>query len=412
MDPFDGLPDPVLKAWRRSATSGRAALTRRSLLRTAGLGAVATAALTGCGIPAASQASSGTAATEDHSAEEKVLNFSNWPLYIDVDDKDKNRRPTLDAFTKATGIKVAYTEDIEDNDDFFGKVQAQLRAGQDTGRDLMVLTDWMAARVIRLGWAETLDASKLPHAYANLSAQYRNPDWDPGRTHSYPWAGIATLIAYNKKATGGKAVTSVDQLLTDPSLKGRVTLLTEMRDTMGLTLLDMGKDPGNFTDDDFSAAVAKVQKAVDSHQVRAFTGNEYAKDLASGNIHACIAWAGDLVQLKADNPDIEYVIPEAGYLASTDNMLIPRRARHKANAERLIDWYYRPDVAAELADYVNYFTPVDGVAEALQRIDPEAAKNPLIIADKAMARRSHAFRALSEAEEKKYQGAFAKLIGA
>ncbi|WP_377269185.1 spermidine/putrescine ABC transporter substrate-binding protein [Peterkaempfera sp. SMS 1(5)a] len=412
MDPFDGLPEPVLKAWQRSAASGRAALSRRSLLRAAGLGAVAAGALTGCGIPAASQSSGGGATSEDHSTEEKVVNFSNWPLYIDVDDKDKNRRPTLDSFTKATGIKVNYTEDIEDNDDFFGKIQAQLRAGQDTGRDLVVLTDWMAARIIRLGWAEVLDQSRLPHAFANLAQQYRSPDWDPGRAHSYPWAGIATLIAYNKKATGGKAVTSVSQLLTDPSLKGSVTMLTEMRDTIGLTLLDMGKDPAKVTQDDYNAAIARVQKAVDSHQIRAFTGNEYAKDLASGNIKACLAWAGDLVQLKADNPDIEYVIPETGYMASTDNMLIPRRARHKANAERLMDWYYRPEIAAELADYVNYFTPVEGAAAALAKIDPDAAKNPLIIADSTMAAKGHAFRALSETEEATYQAAFAKLIGA
>jgi Spermidine/putrescine-binding periplasmic protein len=151
---------------------------------------------------------------------------------------------------------------------------------------------------------------------------------------------------------------------------------------------------------------------VDSHQVRAFTGNEYTKDLASGNIKACLAWAGDLIQLRADNPDIEYVIPDAGFMSSTDNMLIPRHARHKANAERLMDWYYRPDIAARLADYVNYLTPVDGAAAALAKIDPEAARNPLIVADKEMAEKGHAFRSLSETEEATYQAAFAKLIGA
>jgi spermidine/putrescine transport system substrate-binding protein len=412
MELFDGLPEPVRKAWQRSATNGRAAISRRSLLRAAGAGAVG-GALVGCGIPPAAQPSSnrGSSGSKDWSTTEKVIDFSSWPFYVDVDDQDKNKHPTLDAFTKSTGIKVNYTEDIEDNDEFFGKVQAQLRAGQDTGRDIIVLTDWMAARIIRLGWAERLDAANLPHAYANLSHQYRNPDWDPGRVHSYPWAGIATLLAYNKKATGGKPVTSIDQLLTDPSLKGRVTMLTEMRDTIGLTLLDMGKDPGNFSDDEFHAAAAKVQKAVDSSQIRAFTGNQYTKGLASGDIHACVAWAGDLIQLRADNPDIEYAVPDAGYMTSTDNMLIPRRARHKANAERLMDWYYRPEIAAELAAYVNYFTPVDGAAEALAKLDPEAAKNPLIAADSTMAAKGHAFRSLTELEEKKYQAVFGKLIG-
>jgi spermidine/putrescine transport system substrate-binding protein len=414
MDLYECMSEPVRKAWERSLTSGRAAVSRRSLLRvtgTAGLAAAGLGALSACGIPAASR-TAGSGGTDDRSDKEKVVNFSNWPLYIDVDAKDQNKRPTLIEFTKATGITVKYTEDIDDNVDFFGKVKPQLAAGQDTGRDLMVLTDWMAGRVIRLGWAEKLDPENLPNAYANLAAQYRRPDWDPGRAYSYPWAGIATVVAYNAKATGGKKVTSVGQLLDDPSLKGRVSMLSEMRDTIGLALLDLGKDPSKFTDDDFDAAVARVQKAVDNKQIRKFTGNEYAKDLASGDIAACLAWAGDLIQLQADNPDIRYVIPAGGFMTSSDNMLIPARARHKKNAERLIDFYYRPQIAAQLTDYVNYFSPVDGVKEALLKLDPAVAKDPLILPPASMVAKGHAFRSLTEDEESRYEAKFAKLIGA
>jgi spermidine/putrescine transport system substrate-binding protein len=410
MEKPESLPPAVRAAMRRSLTSGRAAVGRRSLLAATGalLGA---GALGACGIPAASR-DSGAASSEDHSDKEKVVRFSNWPLYVDVDEKNKNVHPTLREFTRATGIKVDYTEDINDNDEFFGKIKPQLAAGQDTGRDLMVLTDWMVSRLIRLGWVQELDQANLPHAYTNLEQRFRDPQWDPGRAHSYPWAGIQTVVAYNLKATGGKAVTSISQLLNDRSLKGRVTFLTEMRDTVGMTLLDMGIDPATVTGSQFDAAIARVQKGVDDKQIRKFTGNEYGQELASGDIAACVAWGGDLIQLQADNPHIRYHIPDSGYMSSTDNLVVPAKARHKKNAERLIDFYYRPTVAAELADYVNYVSPVRGVRAALTRIDKEAADNPLILPPPSMAAKAHEFRALSATEETRYAQKFSKLIGA
>ncbi|MGW0946855.1 polyamine ABC transporter substrate-binding protein [Streptomyces sp. NPDC002623] len=409
----DRLSPAQLAAVRRSFRNGRAAMTRRSLLRASAGGALTLGglgALSGCGIPAAGKTEGGTSA-DDHSAQEKTVNFSNWTEYMDVDESGK-RHPTLDAFTKRTGIKVKYTEDINDNNEFFGKIKPQLAAGQDTGRDLIVLTDWLAGRLIRLGWVQKLDAANLPHAYANLSQQFRSPDWDPGRAYSYPWQGISTVIAYNKKALDGVEVKSVSDLLDNPKLKGRVGFLTEMRDSMGMTLLDMGKDPANFTDDDYDAAIARLQKGVDSGQIRRFTGNDYTSDITSGDFAACIAWAGDVVQLKADSPDVDFVIPDSGYLTSSDNMLIPNKARHKTNAERLMDYYYEPEPAAELAAYINYVCPVDGVQAALAKIDEDAANNPLIIPDKAMQAKSHSFRSLSSKEETDYEAKFAKLTGA
>ncbi|MEV7991643.1 spermidine/putrescine ABC transporter substrate-binding protein [Streptomyces sp. NPDC086077] len=399
-------------AMRRSLRSGRASLSRRSLLRASTGGALAVGglgALSACGIPPAAQ--NAGVSSEDHSAKEKTVSFSNWTEYMDVDESGK-RHPTLDEFKKRTGVTVKYTEDINDNVEFFGKIKPQLAAGQATGRDLICVTDWLAARLIRFGWVQKLDASNLPTAYANLSQQFRSPDWDPGRAYSYPWTGISTVIAYNKKALDGVEVTSVSDLLDNPKLKGRVGFLSEMRDSVGMTLLDMGKDPGRFSDDDFDAAIARMQKAVDRGQIRRFTGNDYTSDLSKGDLAACVAWAGDVVQLKADSPDVDFVIPDSGYMTSTDNLLVPNKARHKTNAERLIDFYYEPGPAAQLAAYINYVCPVDGVKAELAKIDQDAANNPLIIPDKDMAAKSRAFRSLSAKEETAYEEKFAKLTGA
>ncbi|WP_329380896.1 ABC transporter substrate-binding protein [Streptomyces sp. NBC_01716] len=409
----DRLSAAQIAATRRSLSNGRGALSRRSLLRATGAGALTIGGVAGlgaCGIPPAKSEGGGPAST-DHSAKEKRVVFSNWTEYMDVGEDEKSF-PTLEAFTKRTGIQVKYTADINDNVEFFGKIQPQLAAGQDTGRDLICVTDWLAARIIRLGWAQKLDPANLPHAFANLSQQFRSPDWDPGRAYTYPWTGIPSVIAYNKKATGGRKIESVSQLLDDPDLKGRVSFLSEMRDSIGLTLLDMGKDPASFSDDDFDGAVARIQKAVDKKQIRRFTGNDYTADLSKGDIAACVAWAGDIVQLQADNPDIQFAIPESGYMISSDNLLVPAKARHKTNAEKLIDHYYELPIAAQLAAYINYVCPVEGVRTELAKIDESMASNPLILPDAAMASQSHAFRSLSGEEETAYEEKFAKLIGA
>ncbi len=280
--------------------------------------------------------------TVDKSDTDKRLSWSNWPLYLDADDKDENKHPTLLQFQKSTGIKVTYNEDINDNNEFFGKVRPQLAAGQDTGRDVIALTDWMAARLIRLGWVQKLDKGNVPNVTANLRDALRSPDWDPGRDYSAPWQSGFAGLAYNAKVTG--EVRSMEELLSRADLKGKVTLLSEMRDTMGLVLLDMGKDPAKFSADDFAAGIDRLQKAVDSGQVRKFTGNEYAQDLAKGNIAACTAWSGDVIQLQFDDENIKFVRPERGLMLWSDNMLVPNKSQHKKNAERLINYYYDREV--------------------------------------------------------------------
>jgi spermidine/putrescine transport system substrate-binding protein len=388
----------------------RGTLSRRTLFR--GAGAVALGGLVAaCGTEAQAPRSSQERAADDLSDQEKVVNWSNWPEYIDVDEAS-GEHPSLEAFTAATGITVNYNEDYNDNDEFFAKVRPQLSGGQDTGRDVWCSTDWLVARLIRLGWVQELDKGNLPNLEENLEDSLADVQFDPGRRFSVPWQSGFTGIGYNPDATGGKAVESMDQLLTDPALKGRVTLLTEMRDTVGMVLLALGKDPADFSDADFEEAMGELRKARDAGQIRGFTGNDYTSGLASGEIAACVAWTGDVVQLKADNPKLGYVLPSSGHMIWSDNFVIPNQAKHKKNAERLIDFYYDPEVFKDVAAYVNYIPPVKGTKEALTADDPDTADNPLIFPDEEVRGRSHVFRGLSEDEETRYNQQFQALIGA
>ena len=388
----------------------RGLLSRRSML--AGIGATGLASLlAACGTKGtATKANPSSQAATDRSDTEKVLSWSNWPEYIDVDDKTKTH-PTLDAFTKQTGIKVTYTEDYNDNDEFFAKVQPQLRAGADTGRDVWCSTDWMVAKLIRLNWVQKLDKANIPNA-KSIQDTLANVEFDPGRQFSLPWQSGFTGIGYNPKATGGRKIETLDQLFTDKALKGKVTLLTEMRDTVGLVLLAMGKDPAKFTDADFDAAIKQLTDVKNSGQLKGFTGNEYGKGLASGDIAACLAWTGDVVQLQADNPSLGYTLPSSGHMIWSDNFVIPNKAKHKKNAEILINYYYDPKVMAKVVDYVNYIAPVKGAKEALLKDDPEVAKNELIFPSQEVLARSHTFRGLTEDEETRYNQQFEDLIGA
>jgi spermidine/putrescine transport system substrate-binding protein len=390
----------------------RGLLTRRTVMQGAGVAGLA-AALAACGTKGTAAPAGNSASAKptwaDKSDTDKVVNWSNWQAYIDVDDKTSTH-PTLDAFTKKLGIKVNYTEDVNDNDEFFAKIQPQLSASQDTGRDTFCLTDWMASKLIQLGWVQELNKDNIPNA-TNLVDTLQHVPFDDGRKYSLPWQSGFTGIGYNPKSTGGKKIETIDQLLTDPSLKGKVTLLTEMRDTVGLTMLSLGKDPAKFTDDDFNAAMDKLQKAKDAGQLKGFTGNDYTKGLASGDIAACMAWTGDVVQLKADNPNLGYVLPETGHMQWSDNFLIPNAAQHKKNAEILINYYYDPEVMATVEDYVNYIPPVKGSKEALLKTDPTTANNQLIFPSDATLAQSHVFMGLTEAQETKYNKAFQALIG-
>jgi spermidine/putrescine transport system substrate-binding protein len=398
---------PARPPHRSGAAWADSALSRRGFLRAVGMGGALVAAgplLSACGTEGTKN--SGDAAA---SGDPKKLAWSNWPLYIDTSEEDETDHPTLTAFTEKTGIEVTYTEDINDNDEFFGKISPMLQAGRSTGRDVIVLTDWMAARMIRLGYVEKIDRANIPNS-KNLISSYEEVPFDQGREYSLPWQSGIAGIGYNPTALG-REISEFDDLFQD-DLKGRLTMLTEMRDTMGLMLLSMGKSPEDHTFADYKAAIAKLQKLVDDGYVRAFTGNEYAVDLASGSILAAVAWSGDVLQLQADDPDMQLVVPGDGGMLWSDNLMVPKGAGNKAGAEKLMDFYYDPKIAAEVAAYVNYVSPVQGAQDAMEEIDPELASNELIFPTEETLSTLHSFKALDEGEEKEYQDLFQQVIGA
>jgi spermidine/putrescine transport system substrate-binding protein len=385
--------------------------TRRQLLRRAAVGGAALSlpsllAACGSGGGISAQSNAGGASTEVKQQLADTLTISNWPLYIDIDEKTK-KRPTVDDFTKATGVSVKYIEDVNDNEEWFGKFQAQLSQGQAIGRDITVLTDWMAARMVRLGYVQKKDKSAIPNE-KNLVSTLQHPTWDENRDYSLPWQSGMTGIAYNSKETG--PVTSVKQLFTDPKLKGKVTCLTEMPDTMGLIMQSNGDDPTKVDPAAFDKAIGTLKDAVDSGQIRRFTGNDYGDDLSSGNVAAAMAWSGDVVQLQLDNPALRFVLPDDGGMIWTDNMLIPTGG-DVFTASTWMNFVYDPKIAAQIEDYVNYICPVDGARDVLLKDDPGVAKNTLIFPTDEMLSNVKAFDT-EAADNPDYKEKFQTVTGA
>lgn len=336
------------------------------------------------------------------------LNFANWPLYIDTDDNDETKHKTLEDFTAEYGTKVNYSEVINDNDEFFGTIRAPLQAGQDTGWDIIVLTDWLAARLVRLGWAEEMDLGNVPNYVNNLEDAFKGPDWDPENKHHAPWQAGMTGLGFDSAKTGD--LSSVNEFWNE-QWKGKLTYLTEMRDTVGFALIKLGKRRDSFTLDDFDAAIAELQKAVDAKLVRAFTGNEYAESMVAGDVIVAMAWSGDIIQKQADKETLVFKIPAEGGNLWYDNMLIPKGAAHKYTAELMIDFVYRPDIAAQIEAWVNYICPVKGAKDAMQAIDPDLASSELIFPSADTFSKVSRFRSVTEEEEQHMNDAFSTLIG-
>jgi spermidine/putrescine transport system substrate-binding protein len=386
-------------------------LTRRRILQRGAAGALSASALAYLAACGTDEPSGGG----DESDEAKVipkgkigdsLYIANWPLYIEED------RGTLKEFQEEYDgrPKVKYVEEVNDNTEFFGKVRQQYDQGNSGGRDIHVVTDWMAARMIRLGYVQKFDKSTMPNANKNLIERLKSPPFDPQRDYSMPWqSGIAGIIYRKDKVK--REPKSVDDLF-DPAYKGKVTMLTEMRDTVGVVAASQGADPENASVDEFMAAIDKIGEASDSGQIRGFTGNEYTKDITKGDSWVIIGWSGDAVQLKADNPNIEFVIPETGGHLWTDNMQIPVGAPEPFTAEKFIDFVYRPEIQADIAEYVNYICPVEGVKEILVKRDRAFFDNQLIFPDEAFLEDTFIFRGLKPEEEQELDDAFQRVIGA
>ena len=388
----------------------RAGLSRRGLLKGGGAVAFAGVSVAALKLPffgvEPRKVDPADCAATDVSESEMRLIISNWPAYIDPKKKPTS---TLSVFQDQTGVSVSYTDDVNDNNEFYAKVKNQLGSCQSIDRDMIVLTDWMAARMISLGWIQPLDKAKVPNLHANLIEPLRKRQWDPDLQYHAPWQSGLTGIAYNAAKTG--EVKSFEELLTRSELKGKVSLLSEMRDTMGFMLKVVGADPSDFSDDDWANAIDRLREVVSSGQIRAFTGNEYIQDLAAGNIVACEAWSGDVIQAQFDNPDIKFIAPEEGLSLWSDNMLIPNLSTHQANAEKWIDYYYDPEVAAKLAAWVNYICPVKGAQEAMEKVDPSLVDNKLIFPDDETLSVTFDFMPLSEKQITTYQGEFDDVTG-
>jgi spermidine/putrescine transport system substrate-binding protein len=406
----------------------RRRMSRRAFFRQAGKGGAYAAGalslpaiLAACGIGGSSAPSAAASAAPSLGNEPAgTLDWANWPAYIDIDE-DTGDYPTIKSFEDETGITVNYTEAINDNEEFFGIIQPDLAAGRSTGYDLIVLTDWMIERMIRLGYLEALDKSKLTTWQQNAQELYTNPWYDPGNVYTTAYQSGITGIGYNPTLTG-RAITTFDDLL-DPAFNGRVGMFSEMRDTMSLTLLSMGVKPENATIADATAAQQKLLNAP-SGQFRNFYGNDYYDALAAGDLALCIAWSGDVSQMKLyDNSDVEFVVPASGGMLWVDNMAIPKGAEHPVDAHMMMDFWYRLDSQVALEEYVGYFSPVKGVAEQI-KADADQARadgdtewadaldviSATAFPDNATLSNVYTYKKLTEDEERQWNDLFNQVV--
>ena len=371
-------------------------MSRRALIAGAG-GLGAAGLLTACG----GSSSSGSA--------EGTVRWANWTLYLDYDSEAQSY-PTLEKFIAESGINVDYKEDYNDNDEFWGKVQGQLKLGEDIGYDIVAPTDWMAGRWIRMGYAQQFDEANIPNK-VNILDALANVNFDPGRKSSLTWQSGFGGFGWNKEKVPG-GIKSLDQLFSKAN-KGKVEVLSELRDTIGIILQYQGVDPSqNFTEDQYMNAVDYLAKMIKDGFIRQVKGNDYKEDLISGDAIAVIGWSGDVFQLASENDGkFEFAIPESGGMLWSDNLLIPSTSTNKANAEKVINNYYDPAVAAEVAAYVTYICPVKGAQAEMEKIDPALAASPFIFPTAETLKQVKVFRSLTPAEETSFTTAFQEAAG-
>ena len=327
--------------------------------------------------------------------------FSNWPLYID--------KSVIKEFNSKYGGHCKYVEEINDNNEFYGKVRQQLAAGVPIGRDIVTLTDYMASRWVRFGYVTPIDKANVPNG-RRLVRNLRTISYDPRRDFTLPWQSGAIGIGYDIAQTG-REVTSLRELF-DPRWKGRVTMFSEPYDSAGSVLLMEGVDASRATLDQMLGAIERIGKANDDGQFRRFTGNDYTTDLTKGNIALALAYSGDLVQLQSDNPNMRFAYPEEGAMLFTDNMMMPSKVEHPYAAETMMNYVYEPEVAAKICAYVNYLSPVEGIREILERTDPDIARNELIFPPDEVRDRLHSYPSFSTRQEQQMYEAMAEVTGA
>lgn len=390
------LSEPA-QAITRAASGG---MSRRALLGTG----LAAGALSACAPPKPPSGGGGLTSLdlpEDVSDTEKILKWANWTAYLDMNGRE-TKSPTLEAFMQQTGIEVSYSEDVDDNDSYYAKVAPQLRADQSIDRDIFTFTDWMAGRVIRDQLCQPLELIQMPNVVSNLLQPLKEVTFDPGRQHSITWQSGFAGIGYNRDKVG-RELKSLDDLWTD-DLKGRIVVLSEFRDTAGLVMQSQGVDiNSDFGRAEFEAALDFIEQKIEEGYIRKVKGNAYMEDLTSGNAVAGITWSGDIFVLSFDtgDPAWTFTIPESGGTLWSDNLMVPITSTHRSNAQKLMDYYYDPAVAAQVAAWVNYVCPVEGAQAEMEKIDPDLAESQWIFptADFISESNIQQFRALDADEE-------------
>ncbi len=402
----------------RMAISRRRLLARAGAMGAAGLSLPAILAACGSSDEASPTTDAGSgaepvgseapAATAGGDGGGNSLFFENWPEYIDPTEDDLTG--TVDRFMAESGIEMNYTETYNDNVEYFAKIQPLLGTDKPIDPDIIAPTSWLVGRLISLGWLDKLPIDQVPNI-ANLRPDLVNPSWDPTGEYSLPWQTGFAGIAYNLDATGRELTSTAD--LFDPAFSGKIGMLTEMRDTMGLLMLAEGVDISTVsTFDAAAAAFDKLEAATNDGQIRRFTGNDYLNDLSTGNFAACVGWSGDVVQLAVENPSIRFIIPEEGGTSWADAMVMPKGAVNRDAAAKWMDFCYDPVQAAQITAWVQYVSPVAGVRDELVKIDPELAENPLLFPDDETVARTFAFANLAEDVEAEYDARFSEITGA
>jgi spermidine/putrescine transport system substrate-binding protein len=389
-----------------SPNRGYARLTRRGTLSLAGLAALS-------GLAACSESDSANSGqptpsgspstTEPTGSGATSLVWAQWPGYID---KKGKRRPTLDDFVAATGIEVTYREVINDNVEYVDSIRAELEAGNPVGADVVTLTTWMASRLVR---ADLMQPFVSPENAENVISALARPDYDPDQRFAMPWQAGLTGIAYDARRVG-RAIGSLDEFFTRPDLKGRVGILTEFGDSVGLSMLTQGKDLAAGSVVDAADGVDYLNSRAADGWFGGYYGNDFVDGLAKGEIDAGLAWSGDTIQAQIDNPFLKFVIPEEGAMIWADNLMVPKGSRAADAATKLADYYYQPDVAARLAAWVNYICPVEGAQEEMQKLDPDLAANPLIFPDQTLLDRCYQYPTLPVADDDLLRDQFSKIV--
>ena len=381
-------------------------MSRRALLRGAAVGAA------GAGTLALSACGGGGSSIDQGDGSAGSIVWGNWTYYLDYDEETQTW-PSLDAFMAETNISVDYIEDIDDNNTFYGKIKDQLQLGQDTGYDVICPSDWMVGRLVQDGQVQKLDRAAMPNTERLLPSMVDSNTADPGRQYSMPWQGVMAGMVWNTEAVPN-GIKTLDDFLA-PDLKGKVGVLTEMRDTMGVIMQGLGTDiSGDWGDREFDAALQWLDDGIRSGQIAQVKGNSYTQDLEKDDTLAAIAWSGDIAILNSEQGDRwTFEIAEAGGTLAADSFVIPNGTAEEnvPLVNELINYYYQPEVAAQVADYVWFITPVEGAREAMEEVNPEQVDNPYIFPDEEMQSRLHGFRTLTPQEDKKYSAAFSKVLG-